>query len=477
MSATGRAHPSILLYRGQPVDHKEVSVHKSNRSALLWMVYLPRVIIIVVMLLVAVGVVRMLVLTKATSQMKPPMTSALTVRTIEAIHRPSNRIWTGYGTVATMNSADVVSEVGGRVIERPEHIEAGVLVKAGEKLVGLDDSDYINALDAARQSVKSLEAQINGLHVESEQKELQVQYAGQEIEAAKRDLDRIQQAIDAGAGSQGERDVKLAAMLRSQRERSVLQQQLDLIPSRRARLEAELSSQRANERIAMKNVERSQIRVPFDGELQAINVRHGDWVAMGTRVARLVDLSRLEIPLKVPASSSSWIKVDDEVRIWIADPNGEPDQVGKIVRIAPEADAASRSITVFVEVRQDPNDSSRLLPGQFVHGRVVSHDPHDRVILPRRAVQSNRVFVASETDAGGRMIEIQSVKVAYSFESLMPELDPAETQWVVMEVGYEPVEHSQIVVSFLDQVSAGMRVQLESEVQHEIESATDGESP
>ncbi len=447
------------------------------------MVYLPRVIVVVALLGVSGGIVKAMIATRAKSEMNPPASASIVVRTIESVHRPSNRIWSGYGTARTMGSADVVAEVAGRVIERPQAIEAGKSVESGDLIVRLDDTDSINALDIARQSVKSLEAQISGLRVETEQMENQVRLAAQEIEAARRDLERIDEAIAAGAGSIGERDVKLASMLRSQRALSVLQQQLDLIPSRRARLEAELASQRANARIAQENVARSAIRSPFAGELQSVDVRVGDWVSVGTRVARVVDLSRLEIPLKVAASASSWIRVGDEVRLWVHDPGSQPDQVGKITRIAPEADSASRTMTVFVEVEQDPNDADRLLPGQFVHGRVVTHDPHDRVILPRRAVQSDHVFVAAERDGGSWVIEIVPVKVAYSFESRLPEIDPIETQWVALEIGYEPVEHTRVAVSLLDQLVAGMNVQIESEADpghgpaFEPVSETDGESP
>lgn len=436
------------------------SNQRTDRWASLWMVYIPRLFVVVVLLAVSGGIAMAMIATKGKSEKNPPAGASIVVQTIQAVHRPSDRIWSGYGTARTMGSADVVAEVAGRVIDRPEAIESGRSVNKGDLIVRLDDSDYINALDAARQSVKSLNAQISGLSIETEQMQNQVRFAGQEIEAAQRDLARIDEAIAQGAGSVGERDVKLASMLRSQREQSVLQQQLDLIPSRRARLEAELSSQRANERIATENVERSSIRAPFAGELQSVTYRMGDWVGLGMSVARVVDLSRLEIPLKVAASASSWVKVGDEVRLWISQPGAEPDQIGQITRIAPEADSSSRTMTVFVEVRQDAEDPDRLLPGQFVHGRVITHDPHDRVILPRRAVQSNHVFVANKNADGNRVIEVIPVKVAYSFESKMPDIDPIETQWVALEIGYEPVEFSPVAVSLLDQMVAGMKVKI-----------------
>ncbi len=434
---------------------------KSESSARLLLVILPRMLAVLVLLAIAVGIVALLMATRGQSEKRPPEVASVVIHAIDSQHHSTDRVWSGYGTARTMRSAELVAEVAGRVIERPERIEAGARIKRGDLIVRLEATDYINALDSAQQAVKAIEAQLEGLDVEEEQTQLQVQYAGEEIEAAKRDLERIDEAIGAGAANSGERDGVYAALLRTQRQLATLRQQLDLIPSRRLNLEAQLSSQRASARVAEQNVERSTIRAPFDAEIQSVTPRVGDWVGLGTSVARVVDLSQLEIPLKLPASSSSWVRVGDEAQFWLREPVGEPDRVGKIVRVAPEADASSRTITVYAEVSQDPTDPHRLLPGQFVHGRVLTHDEHDRVILPRRAVQSNTVFVAGPLKNGFRVIEKVPVRIAYSFEGRRPTIDPNENQWVALELGYEPVEGSPVVVSLLDQIVTGMRVRLD----------------
>lgn len=433
------------------------------------MVIVPRILGVVVLLAGSGLLFKLMVDARDRSDRSPPESSMATVRAIDSVHRPSDRVWTGFGTARTMRSAELIAEVSGRVVERPEGIEAGRPVERGDLIIQLDDADYLNALDSARQALKSIEAQLDGLDVEAEQTRLQVQYASDEIEAAKRDLSRIDEAIAAGAGNAGERDALLAALLRSQRQRAALQQQLDLIPSRRLALQAELASQRAQERIAKLNVERASIRAPFDAQLQSVAPREGDWVGAGTEVARVVDLSRLEVPLRLPASSSSWVRPGDAAELWVREPVGEPGWIGQIVRIAPEADTASRTITVFVELKQDPEDPDRLLPGQFVHGRVRTHDKHDRVILPRRAVQSGSVFVAGPLEQGHRLVRKFPVVVAYSFEGRRPEIDPIETQWVALEVGHEPVEGTPVLVSLLDQLVEGMRVRLQRDPQARAE--------
>lgn len=422
---------------------------------------LPRVIAVVVLLMASSGVFGLLMATRKQSEKRPPALAAVTVRAIDADRHDTDRVWSGYGTARTMRGADIVAEVSGRVIERSGSIEPGKRVRRGELIVRIEDTDYVNALDSALQSVRAIEAQIDGLAVEEEQTRLQVQYAEEEIETARRDLDRIDQSIAAGVGNAGERDSVYAALLRAQRQLALLRQQLDLIPSRRLQMQAQLGAQNASARVARQNVERSTIRAPFDAELQSVSPREGDWVGAGASVARVVDLSRMEIPLKLPSSSSSWVRVGDETRLWVREPVGEPQWVGTVIRVAPEADVSSRTITVFVEVDQDPADAGRLLPGQFVHGRVMTRDEHERVILPRRAVQSDTVFVAGELQEEVRTIRKVPVRVAYSFEGMRPEIDPVETQWVALELGFEPDRGSHVVVSLLDQVVTGMRVRLE----------------
>ncbi len=397
--------------------------------------------------------------TKVTSERNIDNGAPLVVRAMVAEHRDVDRVWEGYGTVRTMIASDIVAEVSGRVVARPADIEPGERVRAGDLIVQLDDSDYANAYEAAKQSSDSLLAQIDGLTVESERIGAQIEYAGDEIGAAQRDLERTENAIAQGAGSPGERDVKLQSLRRLQREQLGLKQQLELIPSRRAQLMAQLASQRANARIAKENQTRAKIISPLAGELNSVALRVGDWAGNGMVVARVVDLSRLEVPLRLPASSSSWVKIGDDVSLWVGDADTEPVQTGRIVRIAPEADSSSRTITVFVEVSQDASDRGRLLSGQFVLGRVRTPDPDRRMVVPRRVVQDGFVLVAQD-DGDEESLSINRVPVrsVYGFEGVLEGADPLESQWLALDLGHEPESGVAVVLSLLDQLEVGMRV-------------------
>tara|TARA_R110002096_G_scaffold173781_2_gene347973 strand:- start:133937 stop:135253 length:1317 start_codon:yes stop_codon:yes gene_type:complete len=417
-----------------------------------------RLAIIVVVLAIAAGIVAVMISTKVESAQSDAALMPVQIRTMEAQLRAVDRTWDGYGTARSMNDASIVAEVGGRVIERPNAIEPGQRISVGTVLLRLDSSDSTNTLNAANQAASAIEAQLDGLSVESERVGTQIELAKDEIDAAQRDLERTAQAIEAGAGSVGELDIKTAAVRRVQREVETLKERLEMIPSRRAQLLAQLAGQRASASTAQENLDRAVIRSPIAGVIQSVNADKGDWVAMGTPIARVIDLSQLEIPVRLPASAIRWIRLGDEIQLWQGDPIGEPNQIGVITRIAPEADTANRTITVYVEVEQDPNAGDRLSPGRFVLGRVRSPDDEPRFVVPRRAIQGNRVMIAVPQDSEGYRIEVRPVTTAYSIEGKIESLDPNEDQWTVITSGLS--QGDLVVVSLLDQISEGLLVEV-----------------
>lgn len=423
-----------------------------------------RIVVIVVLLVASLAVFGLLVATREHSPERTEAAPPVLVRTVPAEPRPVERVWEGFGAVRSMARATVAAEVSGRVVERPAGAEPGLSVERGALLLAIDPTDYEAAAARADQAIRATLARLEGLWVEEERLDGQIRVAEEEVAAAERDLERTRQAVERGAGSQGEVDAKLTAMLRSVRELHGLRQQAELIPSRRAALEADLAGQRAEARAANENVRRTRVVSPIDGEIQSVGPRPGDYVSAGAAVATVVDLRRVEVPLRLPAGSASWVRrvvgVDGAVRLWNGAAVGPAQHVGRVTRFSPEADPASRTITVFVEVEQDPSRADRLLPGAFVHGLVSTPDTVERVVIPRRALRSGRVLVAVEGDDGLR-VRAEPVETAYTLEASIPDLDPAETEWAVLAEGATLPAGARVVVSGLSQLVPGARVAVE----------------
>ena len=237
------------------------------------------------------------------------------------------------------------------------------------------------------------------------------------------------------------------------RQETELQRQLDLIPARRARLAAQLLQEQAAERLALLNVERTEVRAPIDGVIQEVLVDDGERVAPGQTVARIVDLSRIEIPVRAPLGASSRLRAGDDVRLSTGglDP---ATWAGTIERVAPEASSTTRTVTVFVIVEQDPSQSTAqtLRPGQYLGAQLSSAQREQRIVLPRSAIIDDRVTLLDENDA----VRYADVRILYHLEGTFPGMHPTETQWTAVA---GPVgAGDRVVTDGLDALTLGMRL-------------------
>ncbi|XHC27270.1 HlyD family efflux transporter periplasmic adaptor subunit [Phycisphaerales bacterium ac7] len=92
-------------------------------------------------------------------------------------------------------------------------------------------------------------------------------------------------------------------------EREALRQVLNAIPSRRAALQARIASQRAELALAEIDLARSVVRSPISGVIAEVFSDAGDLVSSGSPLARIVDLSTIEVPLQIPAAASRRVAV------------------------------------------------------------------------------------------------------------------------------------------------------------------------
>ncbi len=427
-------------------------------------------------LAIVVGVLIFLFLrgTKAPPARSDLGSALLQVLTFDAHARPTARVWEGFGTARAMTSTDVRAQVSGAVIERPDAVEAGAEIGEGDTIIKIEPLDYAERISISEQRAGALEAQLSGLEVEEARLGEQLKFAVQEQDAARRDFQRVREAIAAGAGSPGELDQFESALLRSQRTLEGIRQQVEMIPSRRARLAAQLTGEQSTLRIERENLARTVVTSPIEGVLQAIDFERGEWVGAAQRVARVVDLRRIEIPLRLAMSANGSVKIGDRVELR-SDGPGASVWSGRVVRIAPEIDRATRTLEIFVEVVQDPATEARpLLPGQFVVGRVWTSATSERVVLPRRAVVADRVMLAEPIEAGDASIEgfdrneggelrrvrPAEVRVDYHLGGTIAGSGSDDRDWAVLDPGGAVPEGSAVILSNLDQLTEGMLVRL-----------------
>ncbi len=412
-----------------------------------------RIAAAVVVLAIGVGVFSLL----RSARVEPePIEQTLQSMRVQAIEAPSlvlPREIEGFGTARAMDAAVVSAEVTARVVERPAAIEPGNAVERGALIVELESADFESRVESARQRIAAVRAQLAALEAEEVQLANQLRLAEQEVEIDRRDLARIQQATEGGSGTQADVDVRLLAVRRSERSFEAIKQAWVQVGPRQQQLEAELANLEASLAIDEQDLARTRITAPIAGRLQSVEVESGEFVRAGDRVARVVSLDLVEVPLRVPVTVASAIAIGDEALLRGDGPDAGG-WTGTVARIAPESDAASRTLTVFVEVEQ-AGSARPLLPGQFVMGRVRTSSAEPSVLVPRRAVVGDRVMLATRNSQS--RAEPVEVRVSRFVELELPEVAPGETQWAVLAGGLEA--GAIVITSNLDELIGGMPVE------------------
>lgn len=395
---------------------------------------------------------------------------SLVVPTIEAREVVAPRVWQGYGIARPMVSADVAAQLTARVISVPDGLEDGVPVEAGRVLAELEKIDFEQRVISARQLARATEAQITETETRGLRLNEQSRLAQEEVDLARRELQRAEDAAARGAATDSDVETRLASLRRAERTFSTIEEQRTTIAPQLERLGATLANQNASLRLSEQDLARATITSPIDGVLQRHDAERGELVSAGTVVARVVDLGKIEIPLRVAVSAAERVAVGDQVELR-ADNNSDHRWLGTVARIAPETDPASRTFTLFVEVEQDvaaaienrrpaTRSGLLLLPGQFLVGSVRTSSVESLIAVPRRALTGDRLMLAESRDSGV-VVSPRQVVVSHFFEGSFPGLHPTETQWAVLRSGLESGE--EVIIGNLEQIEQGMRVETRRE--------------
>ncbi|NTS33876.1 efflux RND transporter periplasmic adaptor subunit [Phyllobacterium sp. BT25] len=126
------------------------------------------------------------------------------------------------------------------------------------------------------------------------------------------------------------------------------------------------------------------IKAPFTGTVGIPRIELGQYLAPGTVVVSLQDLSTMRVDFTVPEQTLSQLKVGQPIRLGLTD--GDINIKGEITAIEPRIDPATRLVSVRAKV---DNSEGKLRPGQFAQVRVGLPKEDDVLTLPQTALVSS----------------------------------------------------------------------------------------
>ncbi|MGF7113360.1 efflux RND transporter periplasmic adaptor subunit [Pseudomonas laurylsulfatiphila] len=290
------------------------------------------VVLLIVLVLAAYKAFSIYTMVQGFSAPRP----ATSVAVVTATERPWQARLPTVGTLKALQGVDLSLETDGTVIDL--QFESGQKVKAGQPLLRLDSAVESALLETALADL--------GL--------------------AQLDYGRGSQLVGSQAISKGEFD-RLSAVLK--KSRATVNQ-----------LKAALG--------------KKSIVAPFSGTIGIRHVDVGDYLASGTMIATLQDLSSLYVDFFVPEQSVPKIALGQPVQVIVAAyPNQE--YPGTISAINPKVENSTRNVQVRATLA---NPDGKLMPGMFANLQVLLPDPQPRIVVPESAITytlyGNSVYVA-----------------------------------------------------------------------------------
>lgn len=410
-----------------------------------------QVSVCVVLLSAGGGIFLALSMTRPAAWVSQEPAAPRRVAVMDVVAVEVRRQWVGFGTAVATDSAEVSAEVSAVVVDLPQAIVVGREVKKGDVLVVLDPADFARQADIIAQQLAEIRAQLEQLKLEQVSWSQRLELAREETELSRRELRRVEDALQRQAAKPREVDRARMALNILARAETRTREELQKITPRRAQLDARRLGLEAQRQLAEKNLQRCTVRSPLDGVIQAVDVEVGERVTQGERVARVVSLHRIEVPVQLPASARSSVSEGDNV---VLTSRGSVANTwhGSIRRIGPEDDRATRTLTVYVDLVQDPRDRNRLAPGRFVEATVISAASALRTVVPRRSLLEGRILLIQEN-----VVRSRPVRVAFHVTGEFPQLGVTSEQWAVLTEDLPT--GSRIVVNAARSLTEGLEVE------------------
>lgn len=361
-----------------------------------------RILIAAAILLGGFALFGLLAKLKKTPLPTQPPKLAQEVETVTARKTEIHVMIPAQGTVEPVTVTRAAAEVEGTVIAVSAEFEAGGNFKVGDVLLEIDPTDYKAALVQAEAALAEAKLQVAQEEMRAEQ--------------AKRDWERI------ASPGQTPNDLVL---------------RIPQLAAARARVEAAEASVMK----AMKDVERTKLRAPYDGRIRKKLVDLGTRVAKAGALAEFYATDFYEVRLPVPRQDASFFDLKGQ-EIVLRESGGSRTWKAVVDRTEGEIQRENRSIIIVARI--DGKSPDAPLPGQFVHTEIEGRTIPNVVRVPRRAfAKSDRVMVVGD----GHTVTTRPVKTIRT-----------EKDTVLVSEGIADGE--QLCVTALTSVIEGMEVKI-----------------
>ncbi len=256
------------------------------------------------------------------------------------------------GALKPKEQVDVTPKATGRVVQI--HFEVGAAVKKADLIAELEDAELQQQVNRATAAIAVAAASLAQRQAESLK--------------AKAELERARTLHDEGLFPRQEFESKQTAF-------DVVEAQVRLARAQVEQAQAELNELKIR-------LEQTKIYAPMSGHIARRYVDVGALVNPSTPIVNLVNLFIMVTMANVPERQVAKLRVGTPAAMQV-DAFGDRQFVGRVARIGPVLDAATRSATVEVEI---PNPDAGLKGEMFARVALDLATTRQAVLIPREAL-------------------------------------------------------------------------------------------
>ncbi|HBW98415.1 MAG TPA: efflux RND transporter periplasmic adaptor subunit [Pseudoalteromonas sp.] len=301
---------------------------------------------------------------------EPAKSVAPNVSVINAVPSTYQAYVSGHGEAKAHWALSLKAQVKGEITNMSEQFATGNVVKKGQVLAQIDNTEYLQAVASAKATL-----------------------------------------ADAKLALQEEQDLGNQAKREWQRS-GVTQAPNSPLVFRTLQLEAAQATA-DNAQYALQTAQRDEknthISAPFDAVILSRDVDLGTYVSIGDTLATLNSTDKVEI--SVPLSLSQWqnLASDKSGEVILSDVTTQNQWQGYIARFEQHLDDSSRQRSVVVALDKPFEQATPLLPGTFLAVQIAGKALNNVIKLPASAVsQEGLIWYVNEQNT---LMSIQAQKL------------------------------------------------------------------
>ncbi|MGC8809838.1 MAG: efflux RND transporter periplasmic adaptor subunit [bacterium] len=360
------------------------------------------------------------------------------------------------GTVLPWREVIITPKVAGRI--EKIFVKEGDLVKAGDLLVKLEQTDFILGLKQAEAALATAQANLANLLAGTrpekiEQAKAALHQAAANLANMEKEYQRIKRLAAIEAVAQRQLDAVTAQYESALAQVKQAQEQLEMLQKGPTKEEIEIAKAQVKQAettvaVAQNYLRDSQIRAPFSGFITARFVDEGVQVytTPKTDILKLTDVRHVKIEASVPERYYQRVRIGTKAQINL---DALPGEIfpGQVSRIIPEVNQISRNFKVEIDI---PNPHLRLKSGMFANvvlfvGEKETLAITRDVLIVDQVTGVSYAFVIEGDQAGQRKLTL------------------GERSGVLIEVLHGLKEGEKLVVKGQTRLKSGSKVKIVAE--------------